>query len=143
MGESSHAAQDIGARVVFGVLKQALADRLGPKEAEWEAARLLGHLSRCVMFCQRDLPNPLFAADLEAALVRVLDDPDVADACGTMRAGLMVASLLAALDEKWEFRLQIPWLRQQVDSPEGAGLLRAVDARWPRNSAGAAPPRPG
>ena len=67
--------------------------------------------------CHSDFPNALFAADLEAALTITLDDPDVADAGRQVRGAMMAASLLAALDDKWEFRLRAVWLKQR-DSRE-------------------------
>lgn len=114
-GASRHAEETDGARVAFGVLKDALADRRTPPEAEREAARLLGCLARQVTLCRSDLPNALFAADLEAALTRALGDPEVADACGQIRAALIAASLLAALDDKWAFQLRTEWLKQAAD----------------------------
>ncbi len=105
-----------GIEVVYRMVRDTLGARMDVEDAERLAATVVGEIASRFILRRSDLGrNALFETDLEDALRPVLDDPEVLALRGREMAGMVAASLLAALDDKWDFRLRSDWLRQSAE----------------------------
>ena len=106
-----------GIEVVCRIVRDTLDARMDVDDAERLAATVLGEVaSRFILRRSALWRNALFETDLADALCPILDDPDVLMLSGRERTGMVAASLLAALDDTWDFRLRSDWFRQSAEA---------------------------
>jgi hypothetical protein len=99
---------------LFRLLRDALGNASAGRDPDDLAALLTREVG--LRFSLRRSEHPVhaaFEADLQDALSDLLADDEIASLSVPERAGVMAASLLAILEDKWAFTLRDEWLRGQ------------------------------